>query len=103
MSPSDAEAFARQAGGEGALPWLATPLRRALETQRAHALLIHGPGRPTCVERYNDTPDRTSGPPVAEARPAGRRAGLTSEQQSGYLSLKFAVTDEPSLAVIFSS
>jgi DNA polymerase-3 subunit delta' len=30
--------------GEAALPWLAAPLRRTLETQRAHALLIHGPG-----------------------------------------------------------
>ena len=29
---------------EPGLPWLATPLRRALETQRAHTLLIHGPG-----------------------------------------------------------
>ena len=26
------------------LPWLAQPLRRALETQTAHALLLHGPG-----------------------------------------------------------
>ena len=26
------------------LPWLAGPLRRALETQTAHALLLHGPG-----------------------------------------------------------
>ncbi len=26
------------------LPWLAAPLRRALETQTAHALLLHGPG-----------------------------------------------------------
>ncbi len=26
------------------LPWLAAPLRRALETQTAHALLVHGPG-----------------------------------------------------------
>ena len=25
------------------LPWLAEPLRRALQTQRAHALLLHGP------------------------------------------------------------
>ena len=25
------------------LPWLAAPLREALETQRAHALLVHGP------------------------------------------------------------
>jgi len=25
------------------LPWLAAPLRRALETQSAHALLLHGP------------------------------------------------------------
>ena len=25
------------------LPWLAAPLRQALETQRAHALLLHGP------------------------------------------------------------
>jgi DNA polymerase-3 subunit delta' len=25
------------------LPWLAAPLRRALETQTAHALLVHGP------------------------------------------------------------
>ena len=33
-----------RAGEEAALPWLATPLRRTLETQRAHALLIHGPG-----------------------------------------------------------
>jgi DNA polymerase-3 subunit delta' len=31
-------------GGERALPWLAAPLRRTLETQRAHALLIHGAG-----------------------------------------------------------
>src|SRR3978361_370149 len=28
----------------GRLPWLALPLRRTLETQHAHALLIHGPG-----------------------------------------------------------
>ncbi len=27
-----------------ALPWLAEPLRRALATRHAHALLIHGPG-----------------------------------------------------------
>jgi DNA polymerase-3 subunit delta' len=26
------------------LPWLALPLRRTLQTQQAHALLIHGPG-----------------------------------------------------------
>jgi DNA polymerase III subunit delta' len=26
------------------LPWLVAPLRRALETQTAHALLLHGPG-----------------------------------------------------------
>ena len=32
------------AGDEHGLPWLATPLRRTLETQQAHALLIHGPG-----------------------------------------------------------
>jgi len=32
------------AGDENGLPWLATPLRRTLETQQAHALLIHGPG-----------------------------------------------------------
>ena len=25
------------------LPWLAAPLREALQTQRAHALLVHGP------------------------------------------------------------
>ena len=31
-------------GDEPALPWLAAPLRRTLETQRAHALLIHRPG-----------------------------------------------------------
>jgi len=35
-----------RAGGrdEHGLPWLATPLRRTLETQQAHALLIQGPG-----------------------------------------------------------
>jgi len=38
--PSDRGA----SGDEHGLPWLATPLRRTLETQRAHALLIHGPG-----------------------------------------------------------
>jgi len=31
-------------GDQLALPWLAAPLRRTLETQRAHALLIHGSG-----------------------------------------------------------
>ncbi|MEO5845186.1 MAG: DNA polymerase III subunit delta' [Caldimonas sp.] len=31
-------------GDDGDLPWLAAPLRCALETQRAHALLVHGPG-----------------------------------------------------------
>jgi DNA polymerase-3 subunit delta' len=32
-------------GGDGALPlpWLQTPLREALATQRGHALLLHGP------------------------------------------------------------
>jgi DNA polymerase-3 subunit delta' len=29
--------------GAVALPWLADPLRQALATQRAHALLVHGP------------------------------------------------------------
>ena len=33
-----------EGAGERALPWLAAPLRRTLETRRAHALLIHGPG-----------------------------------------------------------
>jgi len=32
------------ASDEHGLPWLVTPLRRTLETQKAHALLIHGPG-----------------------------------------------------------
>jgi len=32
------------ADDENGLPWLVTPLRRTLETQQAHALLIHGPG-----------------------------------------------------------
>jgi len=32
------------AADPGALPWLVAPLRRTLESQRAHALLIHGPG-----------------------------------------------------------
>ena len=31
-------------GDENGLPWLVTPLRRTLEHQQAHALLIHGPG-----------------------------------------------------------
>lgn len=31
------------ADGTPALPWLAQPLRRALQTQRAHAVLLHGP------------------------------------------------------------
>ena len=31
------------ADGQLPLPWLEAPLRRALATQRAHALLIHGP------------------------------------------------------------
>jgi len=31
------------ADGKLPLPWLAAPLRQALATQRAHALLIHGP------------------------------------------------------------
>ena len=39
-SPSDR----RGAEDEHGLPWLATPLRRALETQQGHALLIYGPG-----------------------------------------------------------
>jgi hypothetical protein len=38
------------------------------------------------------------------ARPARRVDGRASSgSRWGYLSLKFAVTDEPSLAVIFSS
>ena len=44
MSEPDTETSDRGAPDEGALPWLATPRRRTLETQRAHALLIHGPG-----------------------------------------------------------
>jgi len=32
------------AGDENGLPWLVTLLHRTLETQQAHALLIHGPG-----------------------------------------------------------
>ena len=38
--PSDRAGVRHEPG----LPWLATPLRRTLETQQAHALLIHGPG-----------------------------------------------------------
>ena len=30
-------------GGELPLPWLEAPLRQALATRRAHALLVHGP------------------------------------------------------------
>ncbi|HEV7577186.1 MAG TPA: DNA polymerase III subunit delta' [Caldimonas sp.] len=33
-----------ESGEDRELPWLAAPLRRNLETQQAHALLIHGPG-----------------------------------------------------------
>jgi len=44
MSERETATSDRDASGEGALPWLAAPLRRTLETQRAHALLIHGPG-----------------------------------------------------------
>ncbi|MGZ5239309.1 MAG: DNA polymerase III subunit delta' [Caldimonas sp.] len=33
-----------ESGSPLVLPWLAAPLRRALETQTAHALLLHGPG-----------------------------------------------------------
>ena len=32
------------ASDELGLPWVATPLRRTLATQHAHALLVHGPG-----------------------------------------------------------
>ena len=38
--PSDRD----RASDELGLPWVATPLRRTLATQHAHALLIHGPG-----------------------------------------------------------
>jgi len=44
MSARSSEALDDTGADERALPWLATPLRRTLETQRAHALLIHGPG-----------------------------------------------------------
>jgi len=44
MSERETATSDREASGEGSLPWLAAPLRRTLETQRAHALLIHGPG-----------------------------------------------------------
>jgi len=45
MSTPEADPADRAgAGDEPGLPWLATPLRRTLETQQAHALLIHGPG-----------------------------------------------------------
>jgi DNA polymerase-3 subunit delta' len=44
VSTHDVAADDGGAAGQRALPWLAAPLRRTLETQRAHALLIHGPG-----------------------------------------------------------
>ena len=44
MSARGSDASAQAGVDDEALPWLATPLRRTLETQRAHALLIHGPG-----------------------------------------------------------
>jgi DNA polymerase-3 subunit delta' len=40
----DEDSERADAGAALDLPWLALPLRRALETQQAHALLIHGPG-----------------------------------------------------------
>ena len=45
MSTPEADPADRAgAGDQPGLLWLATPLRRTLETQQAHALLIHGPG-----------------------------------------------------------
>src|SRR6478672_2528455 len=44
MSAAGSDPSDRGAGDELGLPWLATPLRRTLATQHAHALLIHGPG-----------------------------------------------------------
>jgi DNA polymerase-3 subunit delta' len=46
MSVRDDQEAAREsdAGATLTLPWLALPLRHALERQHAHALLIHGPG-----------------------------------------------------------
>lgn len=45
MSERDGDVRSPQGvGDDDALPWLAAPLARTLATQRAHALLIHGPG-----------------------------------------------------------
>ena len=44
MSTHDVAAADASGADPRALPWLATPLRHTLESQRAHALLIHGPG-----------------------------------------------------------
>lgn len=44
MSGGPDSAAAEEGGADLALPWLAVPLRRALSTQRAHAILVRGPG-----------------------------------------------------------
>ena len=43
-APGDDPSDRGHVDDERGLPWLVTPLRRTLETQQAHALLIHGPG-----------------------------------------------------------
>ena len=68
---------ADQVGDDPVLPWLAAPLRRTLETQGAHALLIHGPGGVGQFELALALAKgwlcEASAPPLAD-RPCGRCA-----------------------------
>jgi DNA polymerase-3 subunit delta' len=72
-------------GGQLPLPWLADPLRSALETQHAHALLIHGPAgvgqfelAMTLAQAWLCEADELPGSPgavaAASSKPCGRCA-----------------------------